>query len=98
MTRRRILVAACFLVLFASNAATDVASACPMCQEANETDVSTGETNHRPRAYMYSILFMLAVPATLFTGFSVSFYRLSKQSQSSADDQSSASSNSTTSM
>lgn len=98
MTRRRILVAACFLVLFASAATTDVALACPMCQEANETDVSTGETNHRPRAYMYSILFMLAVPATLFTGFSVSFYRLSKQSQSPADDQSSALSNSTTSM
>ena len=85
MTRRRILVAACLLVLFTSNLATDVALACPMCQEANETAISAEETNHRPRAYMYSILFMLAVPATLFTGFSVSFYRLSKQSQSQAD-------------
>ena len=49
------------------------ASACPMCKEANDAD------DPRPKAYMYSILFMLAVPATVFTGFGVGFYRLSKR-------------------
>ena len=48
---------------------------CPMCQIATETD------NRLPRAYMYSILFMLAVPATIATGFGVSLYRLSKKEQ-----------------
>lgn len=39
------------------------AQACPMCNQsiANENDL--------PRAYMVSILFMLAMPATVFTGF-----------------------------
>ena len=51
------------------------AVACPSCKAANESDT------RRPRAYMYSILFMLAMPATVFTGFGVSFYRLSKKAQ-----------------
>lgn len=51
----------------------DVADACPMCRTANETD------DNLPRAYMYSILFMLFMPAMIFTGFGVMFYRLSKQ-------------------
>ena len=39
------------------------AEACPMCNQsiANESAL--------PRAYMFSILFMLAMPATVFTGF-----------------------------
>jgi hypothetical protein len=45
-----------------------------MCQASND---SAGE--QRARAYMYSILFMLAMPATVFTGFSIGFYRLSKK-------------------
>jgi hypothetical protein len=52
---------------------TAPAMACPMCKQANEQDEAT------PRAFMYSILFMLAVPATLFTGFGIGFYRLSKR-------------------
>jgi hypothetical protein len=52
------------------------ASACPMCKQANETK----DDDRVPQAYMYSILFMLAVPATLLTGFGVSFYRMSKRS------------------
>ena len=50
-----------------------------MCQQANESEKDL------PRAYMYSILFMLAVPATVFTGFSVGFYRLSKQRAAAAE-------------
>lgn len=65
------------LVLCSGFVASSAAEACPMCQVANEDD--TGDANlARPRAYMYSILFMLAVPATMFTIFGVSFYRLSK--------------------
>lgn len=47
--------------------------ACPGCKNANETD------NLRPRAYMYSILFMLGMPATVFSGFGIAFYRLSRR-------------------
>jgi hypothetical protein len=52
-----------------------VAEACPMCQVANESTTSDAI----PRAYMYSILFMLAVPTSLATGFGIGFYRLSQQ-------------------
>lgn len=50
------------------------AMACPGCKNANETD------NLRPRAYMLSILFMLGMPATVFTGFGFAFYRMAKRS------------------
>ena len=53
--------------------AAETASACPMCKAAITT------SDRRPRAFMYSILFMLAMPATIFTGFSIGFYRLSRQ-------------------
>ena len=49
------------------------ARACPMCKAAITT------SDRRPRAFMYSILFMLAMPATIFTGFSIGFYRLSRR-------------------
>ena len=49
------------------------AQACPGCKNANETDTL------RPRAYMYSILFMLGMPATVFTGFGIAFYRMSRR-------------------
>jgi hypothetical protein len=73
---RRILIAT-FLVGAAMSVGplVSAASACPMCKEANDVD------DRRPQAYMYSILFMLAMPATIFTGFGVSFYRLSKKQQ-----------------
>jgi hypothetical protein len=49
------------------------AEACPSCKAANAT------TDRRPKAYMASILFMLAMPATVFTGFGVAFYRMSRK-------------------
>ena len=55
--------------------AVQLAEACPMCKAANETD------DNLPRAYMYSILFMLAIPATLFTGFGIGIYRLNKREE-----------------
>ena len=51
------------------------ALACPNCKAANETD------SLKPRAYMYSILFMIGMPATIFTGFSLSFWRLARQAK-----------------
>lgn len=67
------------LVLTGSLGTASVASACPNCKFANETESS------RPRAYMYSILFMIGMPATIFTGFGVSFYRMVKKAQVEAD-------------
>jgi hypothetical protein len=46
-----------------------------MCKTANEQD------DAKPRAYMYSILFMLSMPAMMFSGFGIAFYRLSRKSQ-----------------
>ena len=48
-------------------------AACPMCKLATET------TSRQPRAYMYSILFMLGMPMMLTTGFGIGFYRLSRK-------------------
>ncbi len=48
-------------------------TACPGCKNANETD------SRRPTAYMYSILFMLGMPATVFSCFGVAFYRMSRR-------------------
>ncbi|MBM82868.1 MAG: hypothetical protein CMJ78_20085 [Planctomycetaceae bacterium] len=53
----------------------DVAQACPMCQAAVESEAD----NNVPKAYMYSILFMLMGPAALFIGFSYGIYKLSKR-------------------
>lgn len=54
---------------------TSSASACPNCKAANETD------SNLPRAYMYSILFMIGMPATIFTGFGISFYRMAAREE-----------------
>lgn len=55
------------------------ALACPNCKLGNETE------SNRPRAYMYSILFMIGMPATIFTGFGISFYRMVRQANLQAD-------------
>ncbi|GAB4162641.1 MAG: hypothetical protein Tsb009_39530 [Planctomycetaceae bacterium] len=68
------LVVALFL---AGGVLASSASACPMCKQANETK----DENRVPQAYMYSILFMLAMPATLLTGFGLTFYRMTKRSK-----------------
>jgi hypothetical protein len=49
------------------------ASACPMCKLATESD------SRLPMAYMYSILFMMGMPATIMTGFGLGFWRLSRK-------------------
>lgn len=79
---RRFLIALTMAAaLFATDATVRSALACPMCKVANESDENDELAMARPRAYMYSILFMLSMPATLFTGFGITFYRLSRKQQ-----------------
>ncbi|MEZ6044441.1 MAG: hypothetical protein R3C11_02425 [Planctomycetaceae bacterium] len=63
----------CLAIALWSTGLLSVASACPMCKQANETDQAL------PRAYMYSILFMISMPALIFTGFGVKVYQLTKE-------------------
>jgi hypothetical protein len=68
-------------MISASGLVSSDAEACPGCKNANETD------SLRPRAYMYSILFMLGMPATVFTGFGIAFYRMSRRSMLEQQEQ-----------
>ncbi len=67
------------ILAFGLWAASGEAQACPLCKYANESDQHDEKANLRPKAYMYSILFMLAMPASLLTAFGVGFYRLSQK-------------------
>ena len=84
LTFRRLAAAAAIAFVLAAPTAV---SACPLCKLANESKQSDEEQNRRPQAYMYSILFMLSMPATLLTGFSLGFYRLWKNHQLIAGNQ-----------
>ena len=44
------------------------AQACPMCNQ------SIAEEDLAPHAFMYSIIFMLSMPATVFTGIGTAIY------------------------
>jgi hypothetical protein len=86
--RRIVLSVALALGTLAFVPVVRTADACPMCKLANEEGSGTGDCEQaaiqkaRPRAYMYSILFMLSMPATLLGGFSFGFYRLYRKQQS----------------
>jgi hypothetical protein len=58
-----VCAAVCSLSLCAA-----AAQACPMCSQ------SIAEESLLPHAYMYSIIFMLAMPATVFTGFGTAIF------------------------
>lgn len=60
-TLRTIVIALAALFVMGGPVAQS-AFACPMCKAATEED------DLQPRAYMYSILFMLGVPGTLGIG------------------------------
>ena len=75
MNRFRRCFQSALLALTILVAGASTASACPNCKLANETE------SNRPRAYMYSILFMIGMPATIFTGFGISFYRMVRKAQ-----------------
>ncbi len=73
---RRFILLLLFACVFGSLvAAPSVATACPNCKTAIESDPN----NKQPKAYMYSILFMLSMPAILFGSFGYGLYRLSKK-------------------
>lgn len=72
---RSCLLAAVMLGLFSGPLAINEAAACPMCKQLNETD------DVKPRAYMYSITFMLTMPAIIFSCFGVAFYRMNRREQ-----------------
>ncbi len=69
----RFLVALVFSAALLMGSASSTVQACPMCAEANKQD------ENRPKAYMYSILFMMAMPALIFTGFGVGLYHLHRK-------------------
>lgn len=72
MSRRLLLAVALLAGAFSFGPLTDSALACPMCKASTEAD------DNLPKAYMYSILFMLAIPATIFSGLGYGLYRLNK--------------------
>jgi hypothetical protein len=77
---RRLSIAALTVFLLGSSAA--VATACPLCKFGNESKQSADEpVNMRPRAYMYSILFMLAMPASMATALGIGIYKMSRHEQ-----------------
>ncbi|MCA9050067.1 MAG: hypothetical protein KDA89_15125 [Planctomycetaceae bacterium] len=78
---RRLLLPGAMALFLSGAVGNSVAVACPNCKFANETE------KDRPRAYMYSILFMIGMPATIFTGFGLSFYRLVRNAQHAAESQ-----------
>lgn len=69
------------VLLLGALASAPAVHACPMCKVANECDENPAVRDARPRAYMYSILFMLSMPATLLSGFGIGFYRLHRRHQ-----------------
>ena len=75
--RARFILAGCLAACtFALLAAT--AHACPMCSQ------SIAEEDLLPHAYMYSILFMLGMPATVLTGIGGMIYFKFRKLQASA--------------
>jgi hypothetical protein len=72
VTSRFLMIPVLAVVLTFSAPAASTALACPMCKAATEEDDS------KPRAYMYSILFMLTVPATLVSGVTFSLVKMSR--------------------
>jgi hypothetical protein len=73
--RRIILGVLCLVVL---SATASVASACPSCQAALNSDANPGDL---PRGIYYSILFMMSMPFAIVGTFSYLAYRAVKREQ-----------------
>ncbi|NQV27757.1 MAG: hypothetical protein HQ518_25695 [Rhodopirellula sp.] len=73
VTSKFLMIPVLAVVLTLSAPAASTALACPMCKAANEEDDS------KPRAYMYSILFMLTVPATLVSGVTFGLFTMNRK-------------------
>lgn len=66
----RIAAILLFAGLLSGGGLVDSAEACPLCKAAAEED------SNQAKAYMYSILFMLAVPGMIFGGLTAGLIRL----------------------
>jgi hypothetical protein len=77
LNRRLWIVVALFVAIALT---ASIASACPGCKDAlAENDP---EKNSLVKGYMYSILFMLAMPMAILGGFSAYMYRLVRKARS----------------
>lgn len=77
------------LALVGSDTFVSSALGCPMCSQANESaegpgQTPTGEANVRPKAYMYSILFMMGMPPMILGGFGFAFWRMTRSAAEQA--------------
>jgi len=73
---RKIVLAS--LCLVALSAMASVASACPSCQAALNSDTNAGDL---PRGIYYSILFMMSMPFAIVGTFGAFAYRAVKREQ-----------------
>ena len=71
--RRVVLMLGLVFGVGLTDLATQPAQACPMCKIANEQDALL------PRAYMYSILFMMGMMFSLGGGVGVGMYFLGRK-------------------
>ena len=72
MSRFFTFLTICTIFLFSATYSSS-AQACPMCKTAAEQD------ERQPKAYMYSILFMLGMPTMIFGTIGVGLYRMNKR-------------------
>lgn len=80
MTRRTFLAIGFLLLSLLAGPGVTVVEACPMCKLATESD------NLKPRAYMYSILFMLTAIGSVVTVVSVGLYKISQREQAALEE------------
>ena len=73
MTRKMLLLAVLVLGIGIFGPVAQPAQACPMCKIANEQDALL------PKAYMYSILFMMGMMFSLGGGVGVGMYFLGRK-------------------
>ncbi len=79
MFRRILVVAVLMFGLGVCGPLVQPAQACPMCKIANEQDALL------PRAYMYSILFMMGMMFSLAGGVAFGMYRIGRRENADLD-------------
>ncbi len=79
MFRRIIFATALAVGLNAASPLIEMAQACPMCKVANEQDAQL------PRAYMYSILFMMGMMFSLGGGMAFGVFYLSRKERAAIE-------------
>ncbi|MDA0587884.1 MAG: hypothetical protein O2820_08415 [Planctomycetota bacterium] len=69
----RIIATSAMAAFLVAGSLAETADACPMCKAAVDGD------NAQAKAYMYSILFMLAVPGMIVGGLTAGLIRLGRR-------------------